>query len=85
VRALKPAPEPDRMLAARCNVDISDVCLVAAHAWDVSGALAAGARTAFVARGGGTPSPLGAQPDVIGADLTEVADVLLARGDNGAA
>jgi 2-haloacid dehalogenase len=84
VRALKPAPEPYRMLAARCNVDINDVCLVAAHAWDVSGALNAGARAAFVARGGGAPSPLGAQPDVIGADLTEVADALLARGGNGA-
>ena len=83
VRALKPAPEPYRMLAERCSVDISDVCLVAAHAWDVSGALAAGARAAFVARGGATPSPLGAQPDVIGADLTEVADALLARGGNG--
>jgi 2-haloacid dehalogenase len=84
VAALKPAPEPYRMLAARCGVDINEVCLVAAHAWDVSGALAAGARAAFVARGGATPSPLGAQPDVIGADLTEVAEALLARGGNGA-
>jgi 2-haloacid dehalogenase len=82
VRALKPAPEPYRMLAERCGVDISDVCLVAAHAWDVSGALAAGAQAAFIARGGATPSPLGAQPDLIGADLTEVADALLARGGN---
>jgi 2-haloacid dehalogenase len=83
VAALKPAPEPYRMLAARCGVDISEVCLVAAHAWDVSGALAAGAGAAFVARAGATPSPLGAQPDVIGVDLTEVADALLARGGNG--
>ena len=82
VRALKPAPEPYRMLAERCDVHISDVCLVAAHAWDVSGALAAGARAAFVARGGATHSPLGAQPDVIGDDLTEVADALLAQGGN---
>jgi 2-haloacid dehalogenase len=84
VAALKPAPEPYRMLAERCGVDISEVCLVAAHAWDVSGALAAGARAAFVARGGATPSPLGAQPGVIGADLTEVADALLVRGGNAA-
>jgi len=83
VRALKPAPEPYGMLAERCDVHISHVCLVAAHAWDVSGALAAGARAAFVARGGATPSPLGAQPDVIGDDLTEVADALLTQGVNG--
>ena len=47
--ALKPFAAPYRMVAERCGVDIGDVCLVAAHAWDVSGALAAGAQAAFVA------------------------------------
>ncbi|HEY0813546.1 MAG TPA: haloacid dehalogenase type II [Pseudonocardia sp.] len=77
VQALKPAPAPYRMVAQRCGVDIAEVRLVAAHAWDVSGALAAGCRAAFVARSGIVPSPLGAQPDVVGADLTEIADALL--------
>ena len=78
VRALKPAPEPYRMVAEGCGVEIGDVWLVAAHAWDVSGALAAGCRAAFVARPGAVPSPLGPQPDVLGADLRQVADRLLA-------
>jgi 2-haloacid dehalogenase len=80
VRALKPAPAPYRMVAKRCGVDIGDLCLIAAHPWDVSGAMAAGAQAAFVARGGAVPSPLGAQPTVIGADLTHVTDALLSPG-----
>lgn len=79
VRALKPAPLPYAMVARRCGVDIGEVCLVAAHAWDVSGALAAGCQAAFVGRAGGVPSPIGEQPAVIGADLTEVAAALLRR------
>jgi 2-haloacid dehalogenase len=79
VRALKPAPLPYRMVAQRCGVDIGDVCLVAAHAWDVSGALAAGCQAALVSRAGVVPSPVGEQPTVAGADLTEVADALLKR------
>jgi len=77
VRALKPAPEPYRMVAQSCQVEIGDVWLVAAHAWDVSGALAAGCRAAFVARPGAVPSPLGPQPDVLGADVQQVADRLM--------
>jgi 2-haloacid dehalogenase len=52
------------------------VRLVAAHAWDVAGALAAGCAAAFVARPGKMLSPLGDVPDVIGADLAEVAAAL---------
>ena len=77
VHALKPAPAPYRMVAERCEVPIGDLWLVAAHAWDVSGAMAAGCHAAFVARSGLIPSPLGQQPDIIGADLAAVADELL--------
>jgi 2-haloacid dehalogenase len=74
VRRLKPAPEPYRAVAAHFGVDISAVRLVAAHAWDVSGALAAGARAALVRRPGVVASPIGPQPDIIGAGLDEVVD-----------
>jgi 2-haloacid dehalogenase len=83
VQALKPAPAPYRMVAERSGVDVGELCLIAAHPWDVSGAMAAGAQAAFVARGGVVPSPLGAQPAVIGADMTEVADALLAAPGTG--
>jgi 2-haloacid dehalogenase len=78
VRRLKPAPEPYLAVATRFGVAISDVRLVAAHAWDVSGALAAGCRAALVRRPGVVPSPLGEQPDITGATLTEVVDQILA-------
>ncbi|HVR89336.1 MAG TPA: haloacid dehalogenase type II [Candidatus Limnocylindria bacterium] len=77
VKRLKPAPEPYRMVAERTGVPIGDVCLVAAHGWDIAGALAAGCRAAFVARPGAGLYPHGPQPDVIATDLAKVADALL--------
>ena len=74
VRALKPRPEPYQLAARRFNIGTGEVRLVAAHAWDVAGALAAGCAAAFVRRAGKVLSPLGAQPDVVGDDLLEVAE-----------
>ena len=77
VGRLKPAPEPYRLVADRYGVPIAEVRLVAAHAWDVSGALAAGAQAAFEARPGMVLSPVGAQPDIVGRDLDEVVDAVI--------
>jgi len=55
------------------------VRLVAAHSWDVSGALSAGCHAAFVARPGMVLSPIGRQPDIVGADLAAVVDQIVAR------
>lgn len=74
VHALKPMPSPYRLVADRFGVPPERVRLVAAHGWDVSGALAAGCAAAFVARPGTALIPLGPRPDVVGADLAEVAD-----------
>jgi len=78
VRRLKPAPEPYRMAAERLGVAVGEVRLVAAHAWDVAGAVRAGCAAAFVARPGKVLDPLVERPDVIGADLVAVADGILA-------
>ncbi len=77
VRQLKPGPRPYRLVAERMGVEISEVTLVAAHAWDVSGALASSAHAAFIARPGMVPSPLDDQPDWIAEDLAQFADLLL--------
>ncbi len=74
VGALKPAAAPYQAVAERYGAPIGEVRLVAAHSWDISGALAAGARAAFVARPGMVLSPLGAQPDIVGPDLTAVVE-----------
>jgi 2-haloacid dehalogenase len=77
VRHLKPAPQPYRAVAQAYDVDISEVRLVAAHSWDVSGALAAGCKAAFVARPGMVLSPLGPRPDIVEADIAGVVDRII--------
>ena len=79
VKALKPRREPYELVARTFDVALSEVRLVAAHAWDVAGALAAGCAAAFVCRPGKVPSPLGDQPDIVGDDLAAVADLIVAR------
>jgi 2-haloacid dehalogenase len=65
------------MAAAELEVEVQRLRLVAAHAWDVAGALRAGCLAAFVARPGMVLDPLAPAPDVVGPDMTEVADALL--------
>jgi 2-haloacid dehalogenase len=77
VQRLKPAPEPYRMAAERMGVPIGQVRLIAAHAWDVAGALRAGCAAAFVARPGMVLDPLVEAPDIVGDDLAAVAEHIL--------
>jgi len=78
VRRLKPAPEPYLMAADRLGVPPAGVRLVAAHYWDIAGALRVGFAAAFVARAGQVLDPLAPRPDVVGADLRAVADQIIA-------
>ena len=78
VKRLKPALEPYQHAAAELGVPTSSLRLIAAHAWDVAGAKRAGCKTAFVARPGKVLDPLALQPDMVGRDLLEVANKLLA-------
>lgn len=78
VRRLKPAPESYRLAEEAMDVPIERVRLIAAHAWDIAGALNAGCAAAFVARPGQVVDPSGPQPDIVGADLGEVADRIMA-------
>jgi 2-haloacid dehalogenase len=77
VKRLKPAPEPYRMAAESLGVEMGQVRLIAAHSWDVAGALRAGCAAAFVARPGMVLDPLVERPDVVGANLRELADRIL--------
>jgi 2-haloacid dehalogenase len=49
-RSYKPDPQVYRTAAALLDVQPGQVLMVAAHAWDLAGAAAAGLRTAFVER-----------------------------------
>jgi len=78
VRRFKPAPEPYRMVARELGTETEGLRMIAAHAWDVGGALQAGCAAAFVARPGKALFPLFPKPDVVGKDLREVSGAILA-------
>ena len=78
VRRFKPAPEPYRFVAQELGVETGVLRMVAAHAWDIVGAMRAGCAAAFVARPGKVLYPLAPPPDIVGPDLRVVADQIVA-------
>ncbi len=48
------------------------------HAWDIAGALKAGCDAAFIARPGMVLDPLVEEPAIVGRDLAEVVDKIIA-------
>ncbi len=58
VRKFKPAPETYHYAAEQFGVEPAKIRLVAAHDWDVAGAMRAGCAAAFVARPGMVLNPL---------------------------
>jgi len=78
VRKFKPDAEVYEMAAKELEVPINQICLVAAHDWDIAGALLAGCSAAFLARPGHVLNPSMPVPDIIGGDLIEVADKIIA-------
>lgn len=81
VKRLKPAPAPYHMAAREMGCEIGQMCLIAAHAWDVAGARRAGMQTIFVARPGMVSDPLAPAPLMVGRTLTDVADWLIANSN----
>ena len=77
VHRFKPDLQVYRTAATQLGVKPAEVRLIAAHAWDVFGALKAGYKAAFVARNGISLFPLGPKPDIIGPDMRAVAAAIL--------
>ncbi len=57
----------------------SDFCMIACHTWDTLGAVAAGWQAALIKRPGNDVLGVGPQPHIVGNDLNDVADHLIAR------
>jgi 2-haloacid dehalogenase len=76
IRRYKPAPEAYLQVLRAIGVEPTHALLVAAHAWDISGAQAVGMRTAFVQRPRQSLSPLGKKPDLSVVDLHALANKL---------
>ncbi len=77
VGVFKPFAETYLYASERLGVGIGEILLVAAHDWDVSGAIHAGAKAAFVGRNGVAMSSLLQPPDIVGPDLVAVAKSII--------
>jgi 2-haloacid dehalogenase len=73
VQHLKPHPAVYEYAARTLETPINELRMIAAHDWDIRGAMRAGMRGAFVARDGLAWNPLFERPDVWGTGLLEVA------------
>ena len=78
IERYKPAREAYEYAAKELHADVGDIVLVAAHAWDIAGATAAGAAAAFVKRPEKVLSPGGPQPRFQAPDLRELAEQVVA-------
>lgn len=76
VKAFKPAPITYQWALRELNVKPSDVLMVAAHAWDLAGAKAAGMQTAFIRRPNTALYPNTAKPDYVVNNLNELIEQL---------
>lgn len=77
VRRLKPAPDPYHMAMDVLGVSACDMEFVAAHAWDVAGAMRVGCPATLVQRPGVVPDPLAPPPTRVAPTLHDLADQLL--------
>jgi 2-haloacid dehalogenase len=77
VKKFKPSAEVYRYAAKEAGVEIGDVMMVAAHAWDTTGAIRAGAHAAFVKRHGQVLDPASPKPDLVVTDMEDLAAQLL--------
>lgn len=77
VGRFKPDPVPYRHAAEVMGVDLREMMLVAAHDWDCAGAISVGARAVFVSRPGAVWSLPSPGPDLVVADIAELATELV--------
>lgn len=72
----KPHQHVYRWAAYRMQADISKCMMVAAHAWDITGAQWAGMQTTFIKRAGKVTFPLAPKPDLQVNNLQELSRML---------
>ncbi|MFD2513035.1 haloacid dehalogenase type II [Pontibacter locisalis] len=77
VKKFKPHRSPYQYAANQLGVKISDMMMVAAHGWDMAGALRAGMRAAFISRPGQALYTLAPEPELTAPILLELAEKLV--------
>lgn len=78
VGKFKPAREVYEMAAATLGTTTSQMRMVAAHDWDVAGAMAAGCAGAYLPRPGLVLNPLLPTPDIVEVDFHRLTDRIVA-------
>ncbi|MGL4780852.1 MAG: haloacid dehalogenase type II [Bacteroidales bacterium] len=73
----KPHRHVYRRAAERMGVEPEECLLIAAHGWDIAGALESGMRAAFIARKNSAIYPLAQAPEIAEDTLIDVAEQLL--------
>ncbi|SHG50034.1 2-haloacid dehalogenase [Salegentibacter echinorum] len=73
----KPFSETYEWAAQKMNIKPEDCMLIAAHGWDVAGAVWAGWRAAFISRPGQQKFPLAPKTELTEPDLKKLADILV--------
>src|SRR6201987_2479075 len=84
VKRHKPSREAYAYVERELGVGPSRLCLIACHTWDTLGAVAAGVEAGVIRRGGNDLLGVGPQPQIVGNNLNDVADQLIARHKAGA-
>jgi 2-haloacid dehalogenase len=79
VKHHKPSPQAYGHVEKELRAAPSQFCLIACHTWDTLGAVAAGWEAALIKRVGNDVLGVGPQPQIVGNDLNDVADQLIAR------
>lgn len=79
IKKYKPAVETYTWATEQLSTNVTGAILIAAHGWDIAGALAAGMQAAFIDREGQSLYPLASKPQFIGKDLIEVANSMIAH------
>jgi 2-haloacid dehalogenase len=79
VKHHKPSREAYSYVEMELGAKPSQLCMIACHTWDTLGAVAAGWEAALIRRPGNDVLGVGPQPHIVGTDLNDVADQLIAR------
>jgi 2-haloacid dehalogenase len=79
VKHHKPSREAYGYVEKELGVQPADLCLIACHTWDTLGAVAAGWEAALIKRAGNDVLDVGPQPNIVGNDLNDVAEQLIAQ------
>ena len=79
VKVYKPSRQTYGHVEKELGVASSQLCMIACHTWDTLGAVAAGWEAGLIKREGNDLLAVGPQPQLVGDDLNDIADQLIAR------